>query len=96
MYANQVCSRIRRVFGKRTSPNHDENRLNGIHDTLGGTNAHRAAFKITAQLIRQINIFRWTPPAAWLIVGIKFESAGWRFGRTRCLRSALFAALQIC
>ena len=43
MYANQVCSRIRCAFCKRTSLNLRENQFNGVYGTLVGIAQHRVA-----------------------------------------------------
>ncbi len=42
MYANQVCSRIRRAFCKRSHPKSQENHLNGVWKALGGVLDYRA------------------------------------------------------
>jgi hypothetical protein len=87
MYANQVCSRIRRAFCKRTRLNPQENHFNGVYNALGGVRPDRSndCRSHRSPQIQRIDFFRWTPRLNRFIVI-----------QVRALPSGGFVELDVC
>jgi hypothetical protein len=109
MYANQVCSRIRRAFCKRVRLKREERQSNGVYNTLGGvcTGVFAsqgfaryqpiARFTQRARAADSTNRFvSLDAPDGFLHSEASSKPALRRVRRNWFLRPALFAALQIC